>query len=203
MRSPLIALAILLLWPMLANADSPITSTDFHKAYMDIKMVEVAAEAKTINPDIAAFLMNSKIPLDIKAAVINALSWDINGKKNAELFKIYLGLKYRIRAKDLKISKLNGDELFCLGYLTVMDDYFRPEVAIPILEKSRKKNPDSFTVAIILALAKAQRAMDSDWCNVWNPVRQVFDDETLARDMRPEAGKIIYDYMVLYKQSCR
>ena len=149
--------------------------------------------------EIARYLCSSKIPIDVKAAIINALSWDVNGKKNAELFSYYLGLKYRKSVLDLSMEQLTADELFCLGYLSVMDDYFRPENAIPILKMVREQKPKSFTVAIILALTQAQNFMNKDLKKVWQVVNEVIENKKLEQDLCPEAKKIILDYMVLYK----
>lgn len=194
---------LMLLLPIMAKADSPITSTDFYKVYTDVPMVETASTAKIMNKVIAEFLLSSKNPLHIKVAVINALGWDIDGKKNAKIFKTFLARKHKTNAENLDLEKLSGDELLCLGYLTVMDDYFKPDKAIPILEAAAKKNSDSFTVAIIIALTKAQKAMDSSGCDAWQVVNKVFEDKNLSQDMRPEAKQIIYDYMVLYQPECK
>jgi hypothetical protein len=58
-------------------------------------------------------------------------------------------------------------------------------------------------VAIILAIAKAQKVMDTNMCDVWKTANQVFENEKLEQDMRPEAKQVIYDYMVLYKDECK
>jgi len=68
---------------------------------------------------------------------------------------------------------------------------------------ARNKNPESFTVAVVLMLAKAQKGMDSGFCGVWKLASEVFSDRNLKQDMRPDAKKIIYDYMVLYKSDCQ
>jgi len=40
-----------------------------------------------------------------------------------------------------------------------MDDYFHPLDAIDILERAKRRSPDSYTYNIIWGLAEAQRAM--------------------------------------------
>ena len=195
-----IAILFILFVPYtLSYAESPITSTPFSDAYDDIEIVTKAKTDGIVGFEIARYLCSSKIPIDVKAAIINALSWDVNGKKNAELFSYYLGLKYRKSVLDLSMEQLTADELFCLGYLSVMDDYFRPENAIPILKMVREQKPKSFTVAIILALTQAQNFMNKDLKKVWQVVNEVIENKKLEQDLRPEAKKIILDYMVLYK----
>jgi hypothetical protein len=181
-------------------ADSPITSTDISDAYLDIEMVKKAKSEGIINLEIANFLSAPTNPIDIKAAVINALSWQVGGKTNADLFSRFL---YNKSVKDLNLDLLNGDEIFCLGYLLIMDDYSHPEKAIPLLQKAKKKIDNSFTVSIILALAEAQEVMDSDWCEAWKKTEEIIRSEQLKQDLRSQARKIILDYMSGYQDSCK
>lgn len=196
-------LFLLLLFSNLVYADSPITSTDFYKAYLNVDIVKKAIKEKVMNQEFAVYLDNPKIPLDMRIAVINALSWDFNGKKNAKLFFSYLALKNGKIDRDLSLDDLTGDELLCYGYLTVMDDYFHPEKAIPILEKAQSKINNSFTVEIILTLTKTQQIMDKNWCEVWLETEKVLNNKKLKKDMRHKAKKIIVNYMKLYEKDCK
>lgn len=198
----IILLPLLLIFSATSRADSPITATDFYKAYMDVKMVKRAHLEGVMGLEIAEFLSSPENPIDVKAAVINALSWKFEGKNNAELYAYYLALLYHLPVSELNTDFLGADESFCLGYLTALDDYFHPEFAIPLLEEARKSINDSFTVSIISAVVKAQAAFDSDWCEVWREIKAVLENRALKQDFRPEATKIILDYMVLYKEYC-
>ncbi|MBN1898894.1 MAG: hypothetical protein JW827_08965 [Spirochaetes bacterium] len=186
-----------------ALADSPITSTDFYKAYSEIDLVKEAKSSGVMSLKIAEYLSSPSNSIDKKAAVINALSWKFEGKSNAELYSYYLALNQGQLLKNLDIDLLQADEIFCLGYLTVMDDYFHPEKAFLLLEKAKNNLKNSFTASMILALAKAQKAMDSDWCTVWKLTEEVLHNESLDQDLRPEARKIIIDYMSLYESECK
>lgn len=185
-----------------SHADSPITSTKFYEAYLDVKMVQRAHLEGVMGLEIAEFLSSPENPIDVKAAVINALSWRFEGKNNAELYMYYLGLLYHVSILELDTDFLSADETFCLGYLMVMDNYFHPEHAIPLLEEAHKVMENSFTVSIIVALAKAQIVLTEDWCEVWKLTERVLENRALKQDLRPEAIKIIVDYMVLYKDYC-
>jgi hypothetical protein len=198
-----IVIVLLALLQTVCSADSPITSTQFYKAYLDVKMVQRAHLENVIGLETAEFLTSPENPVDQKAAVINALSWKFEGKNNTEFYLYYLALLYHVPLIELDSDFLSPDEIFCLGYLMVMDNYFQPENAIPFLEEAQKAQKDSFTVSIILALAKAQTMLNSDWCEVWKLVEKVLEDKTLKQDLRPEAVKIITDYMSLYKEYCR
>ena len=195
-------LNVLFPFPATSYADSPITATKFYEAYMDVKMVERAHLEGVMGLEIAEFLTSQENPIDVKAAVINALSWRFDGKNNAELYACYLALLYHVSLIELDTAFLSADEIFCMGYLMVMDDYFHPEKALPLLEEAHKTMGNSFTVSIILALAKAQRAFDSDWCEVWKLTEAVLQNKELNQDLRPEAIKMIVDYMILYKEYC-
>src|SRR5574341_107390 len=169
-------LKLLFIFPVTSYADSPITSTSFYEAYLDVRMVERAHLEGVMGLEIAEFLSSSENPIDVKAAVINALSWRFEGKNNSELYLYYLGLLYHLPVDELDTDFLSADEIFCLGYLTIMDDYFHPEDALPFLEEAHKLMKDSFTVSLILALAKAQMAFEQDWCEAWKLIERVLEN---------------------------
>ncbi len=186
-----------------ARADSPVTSTHFYKAYMDIEMVRKAEQEGVISMEIAKYLSAPENSIDVKAAVVNAIGWIFGGKDNASIYKKYLADFHKMKVQKLDLNKLTGDEIFCLGYLTVLDDYFSPEKAIPLLEKARKKNPKSFTVAMILAITKAQEMGFAEWCKIYLYAAEVVNNKALKQDMRPEAVQIIMEYMGLYQSYCK
>ncbi len=182
----------------LSLADSPITSTDIYKAYTDIEMVKYAKKHLKMDEKIANYLHSADVSLDIKAAVINAVGWSVDGMNSAEKYSQYI---FSSSLKELNTDTLSTDDLFCLGYLRVLDDYFHPKLALPYITKARDMNNKSFTVAIIYALIQAQIIMNDEgsWCDMWDVVYKVYDDKSVYNDMREDARKIIRDYMVLYK----
>ncbi len=183
-------------------ADSPITSTPFYTAYYDFEIVKEAEKSGILTQSIALFLSSSTNPIDVKAAVINALSWDIEGKDNAEIFFEFLEDMYKEDIDSVTLEPLSVDEIFCLGYLMAMDDYFYVYDALDVLYTAWDLNDTSFTISIILAIVEAQDVMDFDWCEVWLLTEDVLFDETLKKDMRDEAIEIIVDYMSLYEEDC-
>ena len=197
-----VLIKLLFIFPVASRADSPITATGFYEAYLDVKMVERAHLEGVMGLEIAEFLTSPENSIDVKTAVINALSWKFDGKNNAELYAYYLALLYHVSVAELDTEFLSVDEIFCMGYLTAMDDYFHPEKALPILEEAHKVIKESFTVSIILALTRGQKAMDYDWCEVWRLTEEVLKNKELRQDLRPEAIKMIMDYMILYKEYC-
>ena len=200
---PVLIVKLLFISSSASFADSPITATDFYEAYRDVKMVQRAHLEGVMGVEIAEFLSSPENPIDVKAAVINAISWRFEGKNNAELYTYYLGLLYHMSITELDTGFLSADEIFCMGYLIAMDNYFQPENAIPLLEEAHKLMKDSFAVSIVLALAKAQIAFEQDWCEAWKITESVLRNTDLTQDLRPEEKKIIVDYMILYKEYCK
>ena len=176
-------------------ADSPLTSTDFWTAYRDVPQVRTAHDLRRLNNGLANYLL-SKAPLDKKAAVINALSWNYHGQQNAELFLESAALKYGKSTQDAKYM-LTADERFCWGYLMAMDNYFDVKTPLLTLRNARRQMPKSFTVAIVTELVEAQHNFAGQ--KLWQYVEPVFEDQVLKRDLRPQARKVIYDYMALYR----
>lgn len=178
------------------NADSPITSTSFSKAYSDIPMVVIAENAGgEITEEIMKFLSGKK-PIDQKMAVINALSWSFDGQKNYDVFKKYLN------EHGMKKGKRKAQNLLSLAYLKAMDNYFACEEALAIAVQALKLNPKSYTFNIIHGLIKAQVDFDSSWCELFKSVDSVRNNDKLKMDMRPDAINIIFEYMDLYKDEC-
>ena len=183
-------------------ADSPITSTSFYTAYSDIEIVREAEKSGVLTSSMSKFLSSSANPIDVKAAIINALSWDIEGKNNAKLFFEFLEDMYKEDIDSVILEPLSVDEIFCLGYLMAMDNYFYVYDALDVLYTAWDLKDTSFTISIIIAIVEAQDVMDFDWCEVWLLTEGVLLDETLKKDMRDEAIEIIVDYMSLYEEDC-
>ncbi|MEZ5013539.1 MAG: hypothetical protein R2794_04545 [Chitinophagales bacterium] len=191
------------LWmPFTVQADSPLTSTYFATSYYSYEIVGAAEKSGALTDEIAAYLLDNKNPVDVKAAVVNALGWSYDGRANAEVFKAYLAKKYNASATSLNLNSLRDDELMCLGYMMAMDNYFVVDDAIEVLDKAIARDTKSFTIHMIHALVSAQKAMDTDWCMVWKLTAQVLQNDTLFRDLKTAATQTIVDYMILYKSDC-
>lgn len=190
----------LLAVPSLVYADSPVTSTPFSEAYLDEPMVEQAKAEGHMTKEIADYLSNTDNPLALKAAVINAL-YNQTEWQEKNLAEIYAEFVYNKSIEELAPDTLKGEELYCLGYLILLDNYLTPSKALPYLEAAQKKMADSFTVSITLALARAQESLLNQGEDIWPITQEVLDDPTLNQDMKPEAVEIIRSYMSLYQDT--
>lgn len=181
------------------NADSPITSTPFYQAYYDGGIVTYAAGKKNMDNTIADYLANDNNPIDIRMAVINAMGWDVSGRNNTELYltQVYKG------KDNFDMKSLSAGQKLVIGYMTIMDDYFKPEAGLPYLEEALKEMPDSKTANIIYALAKGQEVMGKDFCEVWKYYDTGVNREGLNSDFSLSGELIVADYINIYKESCK
>ncbi|MFH0865418.1 MAG: hypothetical protein V1904_04455 [Bacteroidota bacterium] len=182
-------------------ADSPITSTTFYTFYSDVVVVEKAHQSGTVDDTIADYLLSDTVAIDVKAAIINALSWNFNGKNNASLLTSFIMKKYSY-SNGFDLNVLSAEDIFCLGYLTIMDNYFQTEKPIKILTLASSKDPKSFTIQMILALAIAQHDMESDFCAVYKGCVSVKNNMNLKQDMKQNAVDAIFSYINIYKPYC-
>jgi hypothetical protein len=191
----------LIVSPFLSKADSPLTSTPFADAYQDQKMVKYAASTGKVDKKIAKYLMNPSKPVDVKAAIANAIGWDTEGKNNSKIFLQYLINKYG--SEQAVRSQADASELMLVGYFKAMDNYFRPQDGMEWMDLAANKSGAGFTVRMMRALVASQVAFDSDWCQVYTIVNEVYTEDNMTWDMREEAVTIIMDYIVLYKEECK
>jgi hypothetical protein len=183
-------------------ADSPITSTTFYSAYMDVDIVEKASLTGTLSTEMADFLMDDANLIDHKAALVNALGWDYYGKSNAVEYKKRLAQKYKTEGDNLDLDKLTAGELMSLGYMMALDNYNDVSSALLLLKKAVDKDKGSFTVNMIYTIVKAQTVSDDNWCEIWRLTRNVINNKSLFKDLKTQSCQLIVDYMILYKDYC-
>ncbi len=175
-----------------AYADSPLTSTPFSRAYYNIDIVKEASGRNAITADMATYLADADNPIDVKAAIINALSWDINGKNNTERYCQFI---YGKALKEIDAAALSGDQQFCIGYLLAMDDiYFETTRSVEYLRMARNNMSDSLTVAIVTFLVETMNGASYDWSG---QLKEILADTSLNKDISEDAIQVITDYMLL------
>ncbi|MGM0462807.1 MAG: hypothetical protein ACQEQ4_10375 [Fibrobacterota bacterium] len=181
-------------------ADSPLTSTPFHTAYDDLKIVQKAAKTSgTLTMELMNFLTKSTQPVDVKIAVISQLGWDTEGTNNADIFMEYLKDTDQYDSRADFLEQASGELIICMAYLQALDNYFEVNQARMYAKTAQAKNETSYTIAIIGALIEAQKARDSDWGEVYRLTNAVRTNTSLHRDMRQDAIDIIFEYTDLYR----
>lgn len=195
-------LAIFIL-SMAVFASTPVTLVSFYSDYSNIDEVRIMEENGVLDGRVMPFLLNENNPIDQKAAVINALVNTDQPRRNASTFKQFLARKYKDNFETMDINILNGHELFCLGYLTMIDDMGNPKNALPILELAKSKNQNSRTVAMIYALASAQESINKNIpCEGWNTFENTRSNTTLNNDLGINIISYFQVEMETYKEGC-
>lgn len=185
-------------------ADSPLTSTGFASTYASYEIVQDALDSDGVLTDTyCSYLHNSKNKLEIKLSIVNALSWDIDGKENFTIYLDYL-IKHNTKLSEENYKKnCTRDQLICLAYLKALDNYNDTELPLELSELALKKAKKSYAVHIIHGLIKAQSLFSKDWCDLWKATDNVRQNKKLKNDFSETAKKNIFDYMDLYKEDCK
>jgi len=183
-------------------ADSPLTSTDLYKAYLDIPLIQKTANSKGVLTDEVFEYLISKNSLDKKVALINALKWDFDGKNNSSLYiKKLFGIRKNYSHTNF-YQKATPEELLCYGYLKAMDDYFDVKKASVFTSRAQKLNPGSYTIAVINHLITAQMTGINNWCERYSGFDTIKQNKLLKLDFRTKASDIIHEYLKGYKDYC-
>jgi hypothetical protein len=185
-------------------ADSPLTSTEFYKGYIDIAIVKQARKSDgIITEKQLQFLTNAKNPIVIKLALINSLGWDTKGKSNAPEYLDYLfEQKPHLNYKNF-INKASAEELICYAYLKAMDDYFNVKSASVFARQAMRKAPTSYSIHLIGTLIQVQGTNQNNWCTVYTKMNQVRINKKLQLDMRLISAAAVFGYTDGYKEYCK
>lgn len=201
-KSLILTLLIGLLFSQNLFADSPLTSTPISEAYAGLEIVQLASTAEgRLTVELMSYLNESIHPIELKIAVINQLGWG-NGFNNSSDFYEYLEDKYSFKDANDFLDQASADLLICMAYLQAMENYFDVDEPIIYANKAKSKRNESYTINIICALIEAQKAFDSDWCEVYNLTNNVRINQSLNVDMQQDAINIIFEYMDLYREYC-
>lgn len=200
LRFLLLTLSVFTLNVLFAGSAFP--DVKFYDSYLHNEYVQQASETGTLDGKLATYLMDESIDIDIKAAVINALSWD-KEQNNLSTLRQFLGRKYHTTENELNIDDLTADEAFCVGYMSFMNNNADSDEVAMILKKAKEKSSNSYTVSIILSMAKANLAIEKgDWCTAWATCEKVIFDNSLEMDMESAAVELINTGLEAIKSKC-
>ena len=188
-----------------ALADSPLTSTEFYKAYIDVPVIKEAANSDgKLSDNFFTFLISNKNDIDVKIGLINALKWKISGKYNSDIFIVKLLAHNKKYTLSNFYHRATADELICYAYLKAMDNYFDVKKALVFANKALQLQPKSYTINIIKQLIKSQYYMynSNDFCAIYEMMSCVKEDKSLTKDFRNDAIILIFKYIDIYKQYC-
>ena len=195
---------VLMAWTLQALADSPLTSCNIHEAYPGSVMEQQALQYKEMTPTIMNFLADKNRPIAERAAVVNALGWDINSTAASKTFCEYLCTKTKTKNEKDMLKKLDPGTRAIYAYSRAMSNYFNVDEAMAIAQSAVDDDKThSFTINMLHALIAAQHYLDGDWGMVYNVVNQVRQDGSLNLDMKQATIDIIWDYIKIYEQYAR
>lgn len=184
-------------------ASNPVTLTSFYNTFNYLDEVRFVLDNGTVDGRMIAFLVDQNNPIDEKAGIINALAKNNKFKSNALTFRQYVSRKYGENWQDLNLDKLSADELFCLGYLTIMDEDGSATNGLPILDLAEQKNPYSKTIRLFKALAFAEQSIgQGNACDGWKACNEVKSNTTLNNDLDAGVANQIFDVMESYNDGC-
>jgi len=185
------------------SASNPVTLTDFHNIYNYLDEVQHVIEHGLIDGRVVAFLVDENNPIDQKAAIMNALVLNNKTQSNALTLRQYLARKHNDNWQALDLKNLSGDELFCLGYLTILDEEGNSSNGLPILELATQKNPGSYTINLFYALAMAENSIRlGNACEGWKTCNLVKTNTNLNNDLNAGISNLIFDVMESYNEGC-
>lgn len=212
-----LSLGLVLLWPIQrAWADSPLTSTDLATAYQEMPEVQLAQRTKVAQGQVLTFLL-SDAPTDQKAAVINALGWNIKGQRNGYRFLAGLAQAQGLTLQEIQLHHLRPADRFVLGYLLAMDDYFElsslsktaaedlwKASPLQLISQAAYALPDDFTVQFVRSLIQGQGDFSHSWCSIYLAPQQVLSQFPVAkRNLRSQAVTHAMQYLKSYESYCQ
>jgi hypothetical protein len=186
-----------------AYAGNPVT-TNFSNFYSHVEQVQLAEQYGKLDGNIASYILDGSVALENKAAVINAMYVDPKADFNATTFRQYLARQTKGDWKNLDLTQLTGDELFCLGYMTIMDKPSDPQAAFVIFEQAKEKSGSSFLINFFYSLVQAQIfADDNNYCEAYKVCEDVRNNDKLTSDFSEYAVNVIFDSVNDYKGKCK
>lgn len=189
-------LSMIVMAAQIGFADSPLTSTEFYKAYLDVPIVKAAAEnPKRLTDAAKEYLHDESNPLDVKIALINAVGWDVDGLPTYTdyieyCFDNFPRDKYGIpEEKPLTIDDIYSiascDQMAVLVYLHAMADYSDTESNYNFMEFAMQTpiNKQSFMLPMGLIVAQTALVL-GDWGNIYPAMNYYLFNADIEKDMR-------------------
>lgn len=212
MKKIYLILAMIMSAAQMSFADSPLTSTEFYKAYLDVPIVKAAADSpKKLSEEAKAYLFDEGNPLDVKIALINAVGWDIEGLStysdyiqyclnNFPRGKYGIDENEIVRIEDV-YNNASCEQMAMLVYLFAMSDYSNTQAMYNLMEQAMLTplmNKQSFMLPMGLIIA--QTALVSNDRGRIYPAMNFYINSPEIKDMRPKAIELVMEYINEYKE---
>lgn len=205
MKKFFVAIVAILAIALPSFADSPLTSTDFYKAYANESIVQAAAKCNgKISKEVMAYLASDKNPVGVKVAAINAIymcAEETAPRENCDAFVKYLIKNCNFQDENGIIGLGSASLLTSMAYMMAMDDFSNVQPAADIIYCAMDKEPDSMCANMIAALIVSESFMDNylKWGKIYPIVNSVRSNSSFKQDLSEEALDAIMDYIEVYK----
>lgn len=201
------------------RADSPLTSTAIHKAYLHIAAVKNVSDKQVRIPgkEQLDFLDDTAVALDQKIALINAMGW--GDSIRFDTYKEHISKKYGMATAILDsiitfrgpqptvyagTEKISAEDLCCMAYFRAMTDYFHPMTSYYCAYMAVDKKPTSMTASYVYGLILAQVYLNLDWCRLYQIMQDIKAFDGYSTDMlSAEALLNIHSYIDGYADACK
>lgn len=186
-------------------ADSPLTSSVFYQAYLDMPIVQEAFKSKgKVTDEIWVFILDDMNPLHVKLAIINGIGWEHEGVMLSNMYLMHvMKVKNYQSYSDFKWGA-TSDELICYSYMLALDNYYNTTDAFEIAREALRKAPNSFAVNIIYNLIKSQGLTAyGEYCYASKLFLEIKCNTNIVMDMRIEALSYIFEYMISISENCK
>ncbi len=201
MKKLFLSIAFMMLSVIATFADSPLTETDFYKAYLDKDIVKKASQSNgVISQEMIYYLSNENHPIDVRLAVINALGFTRGGGKNfgeyAEYYCDQMGGNL-IQVMPL----LSAEQSIIMGYLAALSNLNDMDFALSFASQAHDESiseTPSVAIEIIYNLIKAQNDPKTGARELDKWIRILKNEGNARLDFKSQAADIIWDYMKLY-----
>lgn len=200
MKKLFLTLAFIMLSVFAAFADSPLTSTDFYKAYLDVPVVKKASLANgVISQEMMYYLENDDHPLGVRLAVVNALGFKRGGGKNVGEYLSYYC--EQMGGNLMQVMPILSDaQSIIIGYMAALSDLNDTEFAMGFAQQAHNNNIQneypSAALEIIYNLILGQNNPKTAATEIYKWIGN--DAVEVQHELNEKAEAIIWDYMKLY-----
>lgn len=190
-------------------ADSPLTSINIHKAYLEYPIVKSAVDSDgRLSKQLMSYLLDDTKPQPIKLAIINAIGWNHNNKNSkAYRNKIIKTKNYTSEFGDKYTAFLwnaTAEELLFYSYMKALENYWQPLMVFEYLNRAIEKDPKNLNIILIYELSKSQVLYEINEKGLAqkniNNVLEQFKNNKSRSNLNQNSLLYCYDFFKLGKQ---
>ncbi|GGE09157.1 hypothetical protein [Psychroflexus salis] len=190
-------------------ADSPLTSINIHKAYLEYPIVKSAVDSNgRLSKQLMSYLLDDTKPQPIKLAIINAIGWNHKNKNSRSYRNQIIKTKnYTSEFGDKYTAFLwnaTAEELLFYSYMKALENYWQPLMVFEYLNRAIEKDPKNLNIRLIYELSKSQVLYEINEKGLAqkniNKVLEQFKNNKSRSNLNQNSLLYCYDFFKLGKQ---